>query len=258
MMTESIDNPEQQQSNDFDNQSSVETQTDAPSDARSETTVAVHIRSHGRLRSEQQWEVVREVLHPLIMQRTPGVAIAEIFGVSVDTVYRWRKRLYRDLRQEAVTIQPRDFIMESISSLRKARAEAWKQYFAATTERDKRAYLQLVIQTENQYGKLGANIGLFGGRDDRPMEPNTYNENQDDPAAQSALFLRNMMVEVFTEPEDKRALSDNSNEQEEFEDLLAELRPTEALDCVNKFERAENARPAPALQRIRKRRRPIA
>ncbi|WP_074733623.1 helix-turn-helix domain-containing protein [Ruegeria halocynthiae] len=82
------------------------------------------VRQSGRLRSEQHWDIVRQLLHPMLMQNYSGQAIADAFGISVDTAYRWKRRLLDDLRKEAVSMQPRDFVMESVSSLRQVRAEA--------------------------------------------------------------------------------------------------------------------------------------
>lgn len=108
--------------------------------ARAPRTPAEYIRSHGRLRSEDQWAVIRSLLAPMVIQRIPASEIARAFEVSVDTIGRWKKRLFDDMRREAVTMQPRDFIMESVESLREARAEAWKGYSTAQTAKERRAF----------------------------------------------------------------------------------------------------------------------
>jgi hypothetical protein len=224
----------------------------------SNRTPAEFVRSLGRLCSEQQWEVVREILHPLVMQRHSAVQIAEAFSISVDTAYRWRKRLWDDLRQEAVSMQPRDFIMESVSSLREARAEAWGNYRNASTERDKRAYLQLVVQTEGQCMKLGANIGLYGGRDDKPLSAGAYNEISDDPSVPGALVLKEMIAEFLTGTKVKTSISGDLSDPKTYEDLLIEVRPTEEAECENQAARTKITRPAPPSLGVRQRRSPKA
>lgn len=67
------------------------------------------------------------------------VDMAQIFNVSVDTIYRWCARLEEELRKDAVNIQPRDLFMESLNSIRTVRAEAWKGYYEATTARTRSA-----------------------------------------------------------------------------------------------------------------------
>lgn len=192
---------------------------------------AAYIRSFGRVRSEEHWEVIRSFFAPMVMQRIPAAEIAQTLDVSVETVGRWKKRLFADMRREAVTMQPRDFIMESIESLREARAEAWKGYYLSGTPRDRRAFLQSIIQIEGQLGKLGADIGLYGGRGDKPMSPATYGGADDDPTAVGAkrirLFLEQFLSDTATEDTAMdHTLPDNPEEAgESYDALLAELRP---------------------------------
>lgn len=137
---------------------------------------ATRLRQLGRLRSGYTWEYVRQSLHPLLLARVPLVEIAERFNVSAHTVYRWRDRLHEDMRREAVTMQPRDFIMESLTSLREVRAEAWQAYQTAETPKQRLTFLDLIVKAESSLLKLGHTIGLYGNRGDRPLHPATYNE----------------------------------------------------------------------------------
>ncbi len=73
-----------------------------PVNAETPQSAAAIVRRSGRLRTEQQWEIVRQLLHPMLMQNYSGQAIADAFGISVDTAYRWKQRLLDDLRKEAL------------------------------------------------------------------------------------------------------------------------------------------------------------
>ena len=140
---------------------------------------ATIVRQSGRLRSEQQWEIVRQLLHPMLMQNYSGQAIAAAFGISVDTAYRWKRRLLDELRKEAVSMQPRDFVMESVSSLRQVRAEAWAGFQAATDAKEKRAFLNTVTNAEAQFARMGERIGLYGRPGQNPLDANAYGEVRD-------------------------------------------------------------------------------
>jgi hypothetical protein len=199
-------------------------------DAHAAPTPAEYIRSHGRLRSNEQWAVIRSFLAPLVMQRVPAAEIARVFEVSVDTIGRWKKRLFDDMRREAVTMQPRDFIMDGMESLREARAEAWRGYYSAQTAKERRAFLQTVTQIEAQYGKLGAAIGLYGGRGDRPMSPATYNEVASSPMmehAQRVLQMVNALLSTTNPAELHPDIPSGKEEREpeSYEALLVDLRP---------------------------------
>ncbi|MDI3335086.1 hypothetical protein QKW60_01590 [Defluviimonas aestuarii] len=126
---------------------------------------------HARILTEEHWEVVKADLLPLFMERRTLSEISEAFGVSVNTAGAWRARLIEDLRKEASGMQARDYVMDCISSLRLARAEAWRTVRESTTAKDRRAGLQLVTQIENQSVKLGAMIGLYGNRIANPLQP---------------------------------------------------------------------------------------
>ncbi|MGI3166790.1 helix-turn-helix domain-containing protein [Pseudooceanicola sp. 200-1SW] len=186
---------------------------------------AQHIRNLGRVRSEHQWEVVREYLHPMVMQNYSGAAIAEAFGISIDTAYRWRKRLLADLREEAVRLQPRDFIMESLSSLRRARAEAWEQFEGARDPQSRRACLNLIIQTENHFSRIGERIGMYGGRGEKPMAARTYNENSDDDE-QGVRALREMLYSMFSGISEEVSEGQEAD-PESYEELLEGLFASE-------------------------------
>jgi hypothetical protein len=178
-----------------------------------------YIRSHGRLRSEDHWEVIRSLVFPMVMQRIPAAEIGAVFDVSADTIGRWKKRIFDDMRREAVTMQPRDFIMESLESLREARAEAWKGYTLATTVRDRRSFLQTITQIESQFGKMGADIGLFGGRGDKPMSPTTYGDATDDLHAQQASRIHRML-EALLITENAENESNDANFGGTFESVV--------------------------------------
>lgn len=196
----------------------------------------------------------------MVMQNLSGQAIADAFCISVDTAYRWRKLLLDDLRKEAVTMQPRDFIMESVSSLRRARAEAWSGFQSSENEKDKRAYLNLIVQTENQYAKIGERIGLYGGRDDRPMVAASYNELGDDEASRSAVRIQKMLLDAVID-EDAEVCPSTDDTLESYHDLLAEIR-WDAAETGNKTEGDDApelaASPEPKLRAQRRRRRPEA
>lgn len=138
---------------------------------------AARLRQFGRLRQPEQWAYVRETLQPMLLRRMKYVDIAQRFDVSVDTVYRWRDRLQAEMRQEAVNIQPRDFIMESIESVRAVRGEAWAGYYAASGQKEKDRMMSLVLRADEQLIRLGAAVGMFGGRDDKPLAAKTYGED---------------------------------------------------------------------------------
>ncbi|PRY19286.1 hypothetical protein CLV78_1252 [Aliiruegeria haliotis] len=220
-------------------------------------TPANHVRNMGRLRSEQQWEIVREHLHPMVMQNRSGAAIASEFGISVDTAYRWRKRLLEELRHEAVAMQPRDFIMESLSSLRRARGEAWDRFEAAQDETSKRACLNLIIQTENHFARIGERIGFYGRAGDRPMEAKSYGEFGGDNGEEGIRTLQKMLLQFMSEPDAGDKTVEVVDERETYDDLLSEVRaevsePT--LDVVTDMIVDDPAQ----LARLIRRRRPPA
>ena len=192
---------------------------------------AAYIRSFGRVRSEEHWEVIRTFFAPMVMQLIPAAEIAQTLEVSVETVGRWKKRLFADMRREAVTMQPRDFIMESIESLREARAEAWKGYYLSGTPRDRRAFLQSITQIEGQLGKLGADNGLYGGRGDKPLSLATHGGTDDDPTAAGAKRIKFFLEQFLSGAATKDVAMDQgfSGNPEEtrvsYDALLAEPRP---------------------------------
>ena len=220
-----------------------------PINAETAQSPAAIVRRSGRLRTEQQWEIVRQLLHPMLMQNYSGQAIADAFGISVDTAYRWKHRLLDDLRKEAVTMQPRDFIMESVSSLRQVRAEAWAGFHAATDQKDQRAYLNSVIQAEVQIGRMGERIGLYGGRGQNPLDANAYGEVRDGDQNEMTLVreLQFRLVELLSGSETNIECC-NEAEQIPYDDLLSELRA--GPNCP-----AEEAQPGMTLPARRRQRR---
>ncbi|WP_170456033.1 helix-turn-helix domain-containing protein [Ruegeria arenilitoris] len=200
-----------------------------PDQAQPDTEIvhspATTVRQSGRLRSEQQWEIVRQLLHPMLMQNYSGKAIADAFGISVDTAYRWKQRLLDDLRKEAVSMQPRDFVMESVSSLRQVRAEAWAGYHSATDRKEKRAYLNTVTQAEAQFARMGERIGLYGRPGQNPMDANTYGEVPDGEQS-DIMLVRELQIRLV----ELLSASDHSVEQrpddatERYDDLLSEIK----------------------------------
>ncbi len=186
---------------------------------------AAMVRQSGRLRSEQQWEIVRQLLHPMLMQNYSGKAIADAFGISVDTAYRWKRRLLDDLRKEAVSMQPRDFVMESVSSLRQVRAEAWAGFHASSDRKEKRAFLNTVTQAEAQFARIGERIGLYGRPGQNPLDASAYGEVREGEQSDMMLVheLQVRLVELLS-------VSDQSVEQrhddatELYDDLLSEIR----------------------------------
>ena len=161
--------------------------------AAQETPPPVRVRRRtARITTEEQWEAVRAELLPMYIERRTLAEIAEAFGVSVNTAGAWRSRLVEDLRNEASSMQPRDYVMESITSLRMARAEAWRTVHESADIKDRRAGLHLVAQVENQSAKLGAMIGLYGRAGDRPLQTGGGGEIDDD-----ARLLRSMMIEFL-------------------------------------------------------------
>jgi len=163
--------------------------------AQRENPPPVRVRRRtARITTEEQWEAVRAELLPMYIERRTLAEIAEAFGVSVNTAGAWRSRLVEDLRNEASAMQPRDYVMESITSLRMVRAEAWRIVRESTDVKDRRAGLHLVAQVENQSAKLGAMIGLYGRAGDRPLQTAGGDEIDDD-----ARLLRSMMIEFLSE-----------------------------------------------------------
>lgn len=226
---------------------------------------AEYIRSFRRLRSEAQWEIVRSFLHPMLRQRIPQAEIARTFEVSIDTIGRWKARYHEDLRREAVTMQARDYIMESMESLREARAEAWKGYYLARTPKEKRGFLQTVTQIEAQFARQGESIGLYGGRGDKPMASATYGEKYRDPGVASAERIKTML-ECFLDPrattEDlDRMLSDrgllpgsvSDGGADSYDDLFAGLED----ECPDAEQVTPEEAPAPQINiTVRRRSRP--
>lgn len=195
-------------------------------------TPAAYIRSLGRLRSEQQWEAVRDLLHGLVMQRLPSVEIARVFGVSPDTIGRWKKRLFEDMRKEAVNMQPRDYICESLGSLREVRAEAWKGFHASASTKERCAYLQIVVQAENQWTRFGSNIGLYGERGMQPLSPSTYGREDGSPAAMGARLIQRMLQDLMSPKESATGDGASASETvvadqqpESYDALLVDVRP---------------------------------
>ncbi|SDW17653.1 Homeodomain-like domain-containing protein [Ruegeria halocynthiae] len=185
---------------------------------------AAMVRQSGRLRSEQQWEIVRQLLHPMLMQNYSGKAIADAFGISVDTAYRWKQRLLEDLRKEAVSMQPRDFVMESVSSLRQVRAEAWAGYHSATDRKEKRAYLNAVTQAESQFARMGERIGLYGRPGQNPLDANAYGEVRDGEQSDMMLVreLQIRLVELLSVSDNEVEVTEDA-EPEPYDDLLLEI-----------------------------------
>lgn len=188
-------------------------------------TPASIVRRSGRLRTEQQWEIVRQLLHPMLMQNQSGQAIADAFGVSADTAYRWKRRLLEDLRKEAVTMQPRDFVMESISSLRQVRAEAWAGFYRSANEKDKRASLSTVIQAEAQFARMGERVGFYGRPGQSPMDANTYGEARNGDQSDTTMVreLQYRLIELLSTSDTRIECSDDDR-PEPYDDLLSELR----------------------------------
>lgn len=158
---------------------------------------AIRTRRRARVTTEEHWEVVRAELLPMYIERRTLVEIAEVFGVSTNTAGTWRARLIDDLRNEATAMQPRDYVMESISSLRLARSEAWKTVRGTEDLKDRRTGLHLVTTVENQSTKLGMMIGLYGRAGDRPLHA-VGSEDIDDEARQ----LRAVMLGLLSDAKD--------------------------------------------------------
>ncbi|WP_170363166.1 helix-turn-helix domain-containing protein [Ruegeria arenilitoris] len=194
-------------------------------DAENVRSPAAMIRQSGRLRSEQQWEIVRQLLHPMMMQNYSGQAIADAFGISVDTAYRWKRRLLDDLRKEAVSMQPRDFVMESVSSFRQVRAEAWAGYQAASDAKEKRAFLNTVTNAEAQFARMGERIGLYGRPGQNPMDANAYGEVRDGEQSDMMLVreLQIRLVELLSVSDSQAEVAEDA-EPERYDELLSEIR----------------------------------
>ena len=169
-----------------------------PDDAVPPEDLASRVRQLGRISGEAQWAYVRDKLEPMLLQRMKRVNMAEIFNVSVDTIYRWCARLQDEMRKEAVSIQPRDFIMESLTSLRVARGEAWATYYSLTNPKEKARWLTHVLRVEDQWRHLGAAVGMFGGQDDRPLSPKTYGEGREERGGGN--FLQKLAKQFLSNP----------------------------------------------------------
>lgn len=151
-----------------------------------------HRRTVARVSTEEHWEVVRAELLPMYVERRTSPEIAEAFSVSVNTASTWRKRLIDDLREEASQMQPRDYILESMMSLRMARAEAWKCVHESEEVKDRRAGLQLVAQVESQSTKLGTQVGFFDGPSERLLQG-----SEEGADVESARLLKRMLAEML-------------------------------------------------------------
>ncbi len=149
-----------------------------------------------RITTDAHWEEVRGELLRLFHERRTLVEIASAFGISVNTAGAWRTRLIDDLRNEASRIQPRDFVMDSISSLQMARAEAWKTVSESTNVKDRRAGLHLVTQIEAQFAKLGVTFGLYGQSGDRPLQ-----EQGGEDAGKGSQLIHSLMIEFLGQQE---------------------------------------------------------
>ncbi len=158
----------------------------------------------------------------MLMQNYSGKAIADAFCISVDTAYRWKQRLLEDLCKEAVSMQPRDFVMESVSSLRQVRAEAWAGYHSATDRKEKRAYLNTVTQAEAQFDRMGERIGLYGRPDQNPLDANAYGEVREGEQSDMMLVreLQIRLVELLSLSGEGRELSEE-DVTESYDDLIS-------------------------------------
>mgnify|MGYP003681954411 CR=1 FL=1 len=159
------------------------------------------------------------------MQNQSGQTIADAFGVSIDTAYRWKRRLLEDLRKEAVTMQPRDFVMESVSSLRQVRAEAWSGFHGSTNEKGKRAYLSAVIQAEAQFARMGERVGLYGRPGQNALDADAYGEMREGEQNDTMMVrgLQYRLVELLS-VSDTRIDCHDDDRPEPYDDLLSELR----------------------------------
>lgn len=161
----------------------------------------------------------------MLMQNYSGQAIADAFGISVDTAYRWKRRLLDDLRKEAVSMQPRDFVMESVSSLRQVRAEAWAGFHSVTDRKEKRAYLNAVTQAEAQFARMGERIGLYGRPGQNPLDANAYGEVRDGEQSDMMLVreLQIRLVELLSVSDSQADVAEEAG-PEPYDDLLSEIR----------------------------------
>lgn len=234
---------------------------------------AERLQQLGRVSSDAQWAYVREKLTPMLLQRMKRVDMALVFNISVDTIYRWCERLQEELRKEAVSIQPRDFIMESLTSLRVARGEAWSTYYSLTNPKEKARWLTHVLRVEDQWRHLGAAVGMFGGRDDRPLAAKTYGEDGGREPTSGLGLLQDLVKQFLGNPyrtgsketdtelfgtalEDPSETNQPSTSPISDDDFFADVGEYDEDGPPDPEPTPPPARPLPPVIRVRSRRRP--
>lgn len=183
----------------------------------------------GRVRSEYQWESIKATLHEMLMARRPLAQIAYAFEVSEQTVRRWRTRMCDEMRDEAKSMEPRDYALEVMDGLLTSMGEAWLTYRGAETHKEKVAALGLHQKAVEQLHQFYQSVGAYGQRGAQPLHPTTSSGGVDEGANMLAVMAKDFLSILRREREPAGASSGVS-----WDDILA---PSDADDILPREDR---------------------
>ncbi|WP_146010300.1 hypothetical protein [Acidimangrovimonas sediminis] len=158
-------------------------------------------RHRGRVRSEEQWESIKPVLHEMLMAGKPLGFIANVFDKDEQTIRRWRNRMYEDMREEEKTKEPRDYAMEVMGGLRAAAGEAWLTYRGADNTKAKVSALGLYLKAVDQQHQFNQSVGVYGQKGALPLHPAQSGEIEDRSIGALAAIIKDFVCHLQGEVE---------------------------------------------------------
>lgn len=106
-------------------------------------------------------EFVLRILHAFLLAHRPMDEIARSFGVTINTVYRWRRELTKQIGQELRGKNPTDLIAGQLMHYERAKAYAWQQASITTDHTEKQRWVMIALRAEHQTTDLYARGGMY-------------------------------------------------------------------------------------------------
>lgn len=98
-------------------------------------TIADRARNVAIYSNKFTWDFIKTNLHKMFLSGLPADVIGQRFGVSVNTIYKWKTKMERGWSNAALEFDATAAVMESLDNLKVLRAEAWQRYTLASGPR---------------------------------------------------------------------------------------------------------------------------
>lgn len=143
-------------------------------------------------------EFILETLHMLLLQHRPTDDIARLFGVHINTVYRWRKKLREKLADDFRERTPSDLAAEQVGNIKRTKAHAWQQAARCTDALEKLRWVTMTLRCEQALSDIYKEVKVY-----KAIEPRrAVNEHEDNGVATLHDASMDWMKTGYVDPND--------------------------------------------------------